>query len=180
MANKVVTINLNSKAMQSRFADVVGVSQQAISKQIEKGFLKKDQTYRIWFKSYCENLRTQAAGRGGDEQQTLTKARTEESEIKAAKLRLEFHRDIGSVISTEDAASVISLWCRQANIDYMQGFHKLVSEIQSRYKIKIDNEMVEDIVRPTTERIKSHADKLGESLIEGVDDISETKSSGNG
>jgi len=173
MANKVVTINLNSKAMQGRFADVVGVSQQAISKQIEKGFLKKDQTYRTWFKSYCENLRTQAAGRGGDEQQTLTKARTEEAEIKTAKMRLEFHTDLGTVISTEEAASVISLWARQANTDYTQGIHKLISEIQNRHKIKINTKLVEDIVTPTTERIKGHAEKLGASLVEGISDIPE-------
>ena len=126
---------------------------------------------------YIRHMRDQAAGRGGDEQQSLTKARTEESEIKAAKLRVEFHREIGSVIYTKDAASVISLWCRQANIDYTQGFHKLVSEIQSRYNLKVDNEMVDEIVRPTTERIKSHAEKLGESLVEGIDDFSEAESS---
>lgn len=126
---------------------------------------------------YLRDIRETAAGRGGDEQQSLTKARTEESEIKAAKLRVEFHREIGSVIYTKDAASVISLWCRQANIDYTQGFNKLVSEIQSRYNLKVDNEMVDEIVKPTTERIKSHAEKLGESLVEGIDDFSEAESS---
>ncbi len=129
---------------------------------------------------YIRHVRNQAAGRGGDEQQTLTKARTEEAEIKTAKLRVEYLRDIGSLISTEDAANIILSWCRQANIDYTQGFHKLVSEVQSRYKIKVDNEMVENIVRPTTERIKDHAQKLGESLIESIDDLSETESSSDG
>jgi len=128
---------------------------------------------------YIRHVRNQAAGRGGDEQQTLTKARTEESEIKSKKLRVEYLRDIGSLISAEDAASVITLWCRQANTDYTQGFHKLVSEIQSRHKIKVDNELVESIVIPTTERIEDHAQKLGEGLIEGINDLSETEGSGD-
>lgn len=129
--------------------------------------------------AYIRYIRNQAAGRGGDEQQSLTKARTEESEIKSKKLRIEYLRDIGSLISVEDAAKVITLWGRQANIDYTQGFHKLVSEIQSRYKIKVDNELVESIVIPTTERIENHAQKLGEGLIEGIDDLSETEGSGD-
>jgi len=128
---------------------------------------------------YIRHLRSQAAGRGGDEQQTLTKARTEESAIKAAKLRLEFHRDIGSLIYTEDAAAVITQWCRQANLDYIQGFNKLISEIQNRHKIKVNKKMVEKIVRPTTERIKSHAEKLGQSLVAGIDNISEAENTAN-
>lgn len=139
----------------------------------------KKVTQKFILTKYIRHLRSQAAGRGGDEQQTLTKARTEESEIKTAKLRVEYLREIGSVISAEDVASVLSLWARQANTDFSQGFHKLVSEIQSKYKIKVDNELVENIVRPTTQRIKDHAEKLGSGLVESVDDLSETESSGD-
>ena len=133
----------------------------------------KKVTQKFILTKYIRYLRNQAAGRGGDEQQTLTKARTEEAEIKTAKMRLEFHTELGTVIYTEEAASVISLWARQANIDYTQGIHKLISEIQNRYKIKVNKKLVEDIVTPTTDRIKSHAEKLGASLVESINDFPE-------
>jgi len=129
---------------------------------------------------YIRHLREQAAGRGGDDQKNLTTAKTEESQIKTAKMRIEYYRDLGVLITTEEAASVISLWARQANTDYTQGTHKLISEIQNRYNIKIDNEMVENIVTPTTERIRCHAEKLGAGLVEGIDDIPPPESTSNG
>lgn len=125
--------------------------------------------------AYIKDQRETAAGRGGDQQVTLAKARTEESTVKTAKMRLEFLRELGVVISAEDAADVITAWCRQANQDYTQGVTKLVSEIQSRYDITVDNEMVEDIVCPTTDRIKSHAEKLSRSLVESIEHIPEAE-----
>ena len=129
--------------------------------------------------AYIRDIRGKAAGRS-EGQGELTRARTDESLMKAAKLRLEYQREINIVVSVEDAAEVITEWARQANLDYTQGISKLVAEIQNKYSIKVDNELVEKIVCPTTDRIKSHAEKLGRSLIERIDDIPETENAING
>jgi len=149
-----------------------------------------DKTHRAgdWWKQstideiqllYIRDLREKAAGRGGESQSELARARTDESLMKAAKLRLEYQREINLVVSAEDAAEVIIEWARQANMDYTQGINKLVSGIQNKYSIKVDSELVEEIVCPTTDRIKGHAEKLGSGLVERIDDIPEAEISAN-
>ena len=123
--------------------------------------------------AYIRDLRDKAAGRGGDDQLNLARARAEESQIKAAKLRLEYQREIGATICAEDAAAVIADWCRFANREYAQGTHKLVSEIQSEYGIEIESELVEKIAGATTRRIADHAEKLGRDLVEGIEPVSD-------
>lgn len=48
---------------QTQFAELVGVSQQAISSLVGRGVLNSGDTGAVWLKHYCENLREQAAGR---------------------------------------------------------------------------------------------------------------------
>ncbi|GGX01502.1 hypothetical protein GCM10011282_04290 [Undibacterium macrobrachii] len=55
MLDKVMT--------QTQFAELVGVSQQAISSLVGRGVLNSGDTGAVWLKHYCENLREQAAGR---------------------------------------------------------------------------------------------------------------------
>lgn len=48
---------------QTQFAELVGVTQQAISGLVLRGVLQAGDTGGQWLLSYCENLREQAAGR---------------------------------------------------------------------------------------------------------------------
>lgn len=162
---------LNQAATQSAFAGLVGVSQQAISKQIEKGVLKPGASLRAWLLDYCERLREEAGGRGGDSQLNLTKQRAEESMVKTAMMRLEYNKQIGELVPAEDAALVITDWCSAANREYRSGISKLIGEIQSKFKIDIPPEMVESIANPTFIRIQDHAKRLGRDLVEGVHDV---------
>jgi len=156
---------LNEKANQSSFGRLVGISQPSVKEFFDKGVLGPDQTLKQWLLAYTKRMRDQAAGRGGDDQFNLSKARAEESILKTAKLRLEYNREIGVTVVAEDAAAVITDWCRFGNREYSQGINRLVSEIQNQYGITIDNKLVESIAGPTTERIKDHAEKLGSDLV---------------
>ena len=166
---------LDAKATPTKFALLVGVSQQAISERKNRSALKDGGTLLEWLRQYCNAIREEAAGRSGDDQKNLTQARTEAEIMKSAKLRIEYLREINAVILTEDAAAVLTQWARQSNQDYAQGFHQLVSEIQSKHNIKVDKELVENIVCTTTERIEGYAEKLSRNLIESIDDLSSTE-----
>ncbi|BEU56829.1 terminase small subunit [Ralstonia pseudosolanacearum] len=48
---------------QSRFAELVGISQPAVSELIGRGTLSRGATLGTWLLEYCGNLREQAAGR---------------------------------------------------------------------------------------------------------------------
>lgn len=162
-------INLDERIDQSIFGQLVGVSQQAISKLIAKDVLHKDGTLKQWLSAYCSRMREEAAGRGGDDQYNLSKARAEESIIKTAKLRLEYNREIGNLIVTEDAVDAINDWCRFANREFSQGTHRLVHEIQNKYKIEIEDQLVEGITGSSTERIGDYAKKISDDLVSNVD-----------
>jgi len=115
--------------------------------------------------AYIRDMREKAAGRGGDDQANLSKARAEESMIKTALARLDYNERLGNLILGEDVAGVMNEWARSTNREIQQGFHKLVGEIQSTYKITVEPKLVEDIAIPATERIKDHAEKVGRDLI---------------
>ena len=94
-------------------------------------------------------------------------------------LRLDYHRDIKTIVHAAQAAEVINDWCRLANREYTQGIHQLVSEIQSAHGVTVSQETVEDIAGSTAERIQEHAAKLGRTLDAGGDSILETKNAAN-
>jgi len=80
-------IQLSDEATQSGFARLVGTSRQAINKHFEKGILPKGHSYLDWLLIYCDRLRDEAAGRGGDQQSTLTAVRIEETKENIAEKR---------------------------------------------------------------------------------------------
>ncbi len=54
---------LDSVVTQKTFAELIGVSEAAVSQFIAEGILPRDATLREWCRTYCARLREQAAGR---------------------------------------------------------------------------------------------------------------------
>lgn len=83
---------LDQVMTQQQFADLVGVSQQAVSDMQKRGVLRANVTGRSWLLAYCEHLREEAAGRAGtlaEERAGLDRARREEIEMRNATKRRE-------------------------------------------------------------------------------------------
>lgn len=80
---------------QSRFGQLVGVSQSAVSEMQARGTLPAEETGHVWLLAYCEHLRAIAAGRmseSGDdgltaERTRLTKEQADAQEMKNAVTR---------------------------------------------------------------------------------------------
>lgn len=120
---------------------------------------------------YIRYLRSIASGRGGDQQEVLAEARTEEARVKAALGRLDYQERLGRIIGTQDAERALMDWAGYASREYSSGMEKLVLEIEHGYKVSIDRNMVEESVRTTSEGIKRHAEKLGGALVENLGNI---------
>jgi phage terminase Nu1 subunit (DNA packaging protein) len=87
---------LNDHVTQSEFADLVGISQQAVSALLMRGTLSNGDTARQWLHDYCENLREQAAGRAStgsldlvQERARLAKEQADKVAMSNQQLRLE-------------------------------------------------------------------------------------------
>lgn len=99
---------LNEQMTQAQFAELVGISQQAISELLGRGTLRRGDTAGAWLRSYCENLREQAAGRAstGDLDLVQERARlAKEQADKAAMNNQQQRRELAPVALLEVALS---------------------------------------------------------------------------
>lgn len=74
---------------QKDFGLLVGISQPAVSDLISRGVLFDGDTTGNWLLAYCDNLRMQAAGRGGDAAGALTAERARLARAQAEKIEMQ-------------------------------------------------------------------------------------------
>jgi phage terminase Nu1 subunit (DNA packaging protein) len=60
-------ILLDFQITQADFANLIGVSEGAVSSMFTEGKLERGNHARVWLLKYCDRLREQAAGRMGEE-----------------------------------------------------------------------------------------------------------------
>lgn len=73
---------------QAQFAELVGVTQQAVSALIGRGVLIAGDTAGQWLLDYCENLREQAAGRASMGDLDLVQERARLAKEQADKVAM--------------------------------------------------------------------------------------------
>lgn len=56
-------IDMNSVVTQRQFADMIGVSEAAVSGMVKAGVIVSGQCVGAWLRDYCSHIREQAAGR---------------------------------------------------------------------------------------------------------------------
>ena len=74
---------------QTQFAELVGVSQQAISSLVGRGILNSGDIGSVWLKHYCENLREQAAGRASTGDLDLVQERARLAKEQADRVEMQ-------------------------------------------------------------------------------------------
>lgn len=79
---------LNEPITQGQFAELVGVTQQAISDLVNRGTLRRGDTAGAWLISYCANLREQAAGRASTGDLDLVQERARLAKEQADKVAM--------------------------------------------------------------------------------------------
>ena len=82
-------IDPQEKMTQKDFGLLVGISQPAVSDLISRGVLVDGDTTGSWLLAYCDNLRMQAAGRGGDAAGALTAERARLARAQAEKIEMQ-------------------------------------------------------------------------------------------
>lgn len=82
-------IDPKGKMTQKDFGLLVGISQPAVSELISRGVLVDGDTTGNWLLAYCDNLRMQAAGRGGDAAGALTAERARLARAQAEKIEMQ-------------------------------------------------------------------------------------------
>lgn len=88
-------MDLDSPIKQVDFAQLVGITQPAVSDLLTRGVLKAGDPLRVWLIAYTRQLREQAAGRGADgelaaNRASLTKTNDGIAQIKLKRLTGQF------------------------------------------------------------------------------------------
>lgn len=149
-------IDLSQTASQTVFARLVGVSPQAVSKKVAEGVLLEGGTLQDWLLAYCGALREVAAGRGGDEQHTLTGEKARQTRIDADLKELQYYERIGRLVSTDAIEPVLDGWASTARAEFTNAVDQIVAGIESRHGITVDRELVDKPAAAACKAIASY------------------------
>ena len=169
----VKEIELTDIATQSGFSRLVGTSRQAINNHVVKKVLTDGQTYAEWLLIYCDRMREEAAGRGGDQQSTLTAARIEETHENIFDKRQKRLTASGELMDRE----TVHNWIVES-ASSIQGFvmgagETIIESITEKYKIELEADDVAGPLRAALGHIASNGSELAERFC-GVGELSST------
>lgn len=150
--------NPNDIASQTSFAQLVGVSQQSISKLKEKGVLHDGGTFEEWLNSYVERLRSEAAGREQDSR--LSASRIRETEASANLKELDYLDRLKTVIWRPDIEPLLTELCGAVQFNVMAAQERIIETIESKYSIKLEDDDIGKHLRAALESVASGAGEL--------------------
>jgi hypothetical protein len=161
------SLNLDAKATQNGFAELVGVSQQAVSQRVADGQLPRGATYRRWLHLYCEQLRREAAGRSGDDQAALSKARTKQALADANMKELQYYRELKLLVPAAEIEPALQDWAAMARSETQFAVDKFVAALQSQHGIEVDQALIDGTFTPAFRAIGSYPTQLAGDADEG-------------
>lgn len=155
-------LDLDQSITQAEFADLVGTSQQAISKHFSSGVLGAEQTCRQWLLAYCERLREEAAGRvQSDARERRDQAQALESTLNAQMKLRDMLKQDGLLF---DRDSVMHMFIELANTsknELARAVKEVVSGIESKHGITVEREVPDGAIATACRAIASNAEKFG-------------------
>lgn len=93
--------------------------------------------------AYVRDLREKAAGRGGDDQAALTRARTREAVAGAQIKETQFLESCGALVPVEQLEPLLEQWVIVARAEVRNAVDKIIADIQGRYDIEIDQSIID-------------------------------------
>ncbi len=132
------TIDWTAKAKQERFAEIIGATQSAVSRQVTAGVLRLGGSYGDWMKAYCHHLRTLAKDRLAHHEPTLVEARARESSAKADRAEIENAEKLEQIILKSDIEPVLEALGEIVRDEVVRGASHAAAAISDRYAIELE------------------------------------------
>lgn len=158
----------NEEAKQTKFASLVGVSQQAISTLVTREILLKGGTYAEWLFAYCDRLRTEAAGRDQDDR--LSAARIRETEMNANLKEIEYLKQRGEIIVRDDIQPLLDNFTSAVSFNVMAAKERIIEGIESAHNVTLDDESVSKPLRDALASVASSAEELAGVFTVGAEE----------
>jgi len=152
---------LDEKATQAGFAQLVGVTKQAIGSRYSQGQFPADGTYGAWLKIYIESLRSEAAGRSEKE---LASIRGRKELAQAMREEFELAKEMRMVVLIDDVAPGLSGILKEVQSNVIQAAKRSMHAIQSEHKIKLHDDVILEPLRAALRDVAGSADQLVATL----------------
>jgi len=123
-----MNIDLKARATPTEFSRIIGISRQAVSKQVKKGHIT-GATNADWLMSYADNLRKKASGRPENNEEIQYQS-MREKRASADLKELELARIQETLINIDDLKPLLE--------SALQHFRSELLSLSSRLKVKID------------------------------------------
>lgn len=94
--------------------------------------------------AYIRDLREKAAGRGGDDQQSLTRARTSEASASAELKILQIQEKAGKLVPVDLIEPMLLAMVTAARIELLALPDKLANELKALHGVEIDASLIEE------------------------------------
>lgn len=105
---------------------------------------------------YILDLREKAAGRGGDDQGELTRARIRDTNASANLREIQFFESTGQLVSVDDFEILLSAWATQARSEFINGINKIIGDIEGAHDVQVDREVVDGHSRSALEAVGNY------------------------
>lgn len=162
-------IDLEAPGTQALFGSLVGITQQAVSDAVSRGVLEPEASLGQWLLGYCAHLRDVAAGRGGDDQFTLTQARARQAIADATLKELDYLERVGELVAVQDLEPRLSAWAVAIRAEVENALARVVAHIESKHGIEIDQATVEAIVCAALDAAAAHPLDSDLDAVPGVE-----------
>lgn len=166
-------MNINEPAQQNKFAEIIGVSEAAVSGYLKKGVLKKGETYREWLLVYCKRQRVQASNLGGDKQSNLAQARINDLEATTRLKHLDYLEKIEALVPVQWAQDGLIQWAGYANREYTTGLKQIILQVESKHSIVIDAKFVEKNLNKIIKAIQDQAKRIADAMLKNTENYKE-------
>jgi len=170
---------LDIPANQSLFGRLVGLSQPAIKSHIDKGVLVDNGTLLDWLRQLLTHYREQAAGRSGDDQMNLSRARIREAEANAQLKELQFFKEVGALVPLESIEPTLEQWAVVARSEIGYAVDKIITGIHSQHNIEVDQGLIDAALQNAFNAISDYPKNLVEVGGESGNEMVATEKSAN-
>lgn len=132
-------MNLDEPISQVEFADLIGISKQAVSAHIKGGVIPESGSCRQWLHAYCERLRLEASGRApSDARERRDLAAARKDEVQAALAERELYRQDGLILDIDSVRQAMSEWIALGKNEFLGAIDRMITAIESEHGITID------------------------------------------
>ena len=163
---------MSEKPTQLEIARHLCMSDRNVRDLQSRGVLDPNGTLDDNRESYIPWIREQAAGRGGDEQGALTKARTQEALNNALLKELQLHKEAGTLLPLDEVEQLLMNWIASSQSGFCSALENFAQAIESEHGITVPQEQV-DTVAAAALRNVSRAPLLTGSQDDAIDECSD-------